>query len=372
MKNSIAALVMVMVAANGMAEGWYENVKVKGDIRYRLENIDDEKKDEARYRERIRARLEVQGKVNDFTDAGIRFTTGTEPQSGNQTLDEVFSRKGINIDKAYIGVGLMDGVKAIAGKMGMPFLRPTDLVWDGDVNPEGMALTGEMKAGDSLTLMASAGNFWINEISSKNKGTKTPEDIMLRGAQLAGKIKISDDVSLTVGGEYYTYDSLKGRKVSDAEFSGEDSSYGNSTIKMGEDEDVYHVFKYDYNELGAFAELGIKATIPLKAVVHYVSNDDADTDNTGYSYAVKAGKAKKAGSWEVGAQYFELEKDAVFGHLTDSDRFGGGTDGKGWKLSGAYAIADGLTGGITYLINDKKIENSTDYNRLQIDLVAKF
>ena len=56
----------------------------------------------------------------------------------------------------------------------------------------------------------------------------------------------------------------------------------------------------------------------------------------------------------------------------DSDSWGGGTDGKGHRLSAKYQILKNWQAGVTYFINDKKIDDSTEYKRLQIDLVAKF
>jgi hypothetical protein len=61
--------------------------------------------------------------------------------------------------------------------------------------------------------------------------------------------------------------------------------------------------------------------------------------------------------------------------FTDSDRWGGGTDGKGHKFYGKYQIMKNLQGGVTYFLDDKKISDpskTTDYDRLQVDLVASF
>ena len=76
---------------------------------------------------------------------------------------------------------------------------------------------------------------------------------------------------------------------------------------------------------------------------------------------------------ELDYNYRELEADAVVGAFSDSDSFGGGTDGKGHKVSGKYQIAKNWQFGAAFFMNDIGLEGSSkDYNRLQLDLIAKF
>ena len=107
-----------------------------------------------------------------------------------------------------------------------------------------------------------------------------------------------------------------------------------------------------------------------------VKNTDASTRfDQGQLYGVTVGKAKNPKTFEVGYSYAKLEKDATIGMFTDSDRWGGGTDGKGHKLYAKYQIMKNLQAGIAYFLDDKKISDSaktTDYDRLQVDLVAAF
>jgi hypothetical protein len=56
----------------------------------------------------------------------------------------------------------------------------------------------------------------------------------------------------------------------------------------------------------------------------------------------------------------------------DSDSWGGGTDEKGHRLSAKCQILKNRQAGVTYFIDKKPVDNSSDYKRLQIDLVAKF
>ena len=61
--------------------------------------------------------------------------------------------------------------------------------------------------------------------------------------------------------------------------------------------------------------------------------------------------------------------------FTDSDRWGGGTDGRGHKVYGKYQIMKNLQAGVAYFVDEKTISapaKTKDYDRLQVDLVASF
>ena len=96
----------------------------------------------------------------------------------------------------------------------------------------------------------------------------------------------------------------------------------------------------------------------------------------GQCYGVALGKAKNLKTWEMGYSFTKLEKDATVGFLTDSDRWGGGTDGQGHKVYGKYQLRKNLQAGATFFFaNERKISDAaktTDYDRLQIDLSVNF
>lgn len=337
---------------------WTDSIKLKGDVRTRFESIDEEGKD-TRDRARIRARLGAEAKVNDEIDAAIALASGNDdPVSTNETLDSGFSTKDIRLDLAYIDAHpeFLGGGSLILGKMKMPFIAVNDLVWDSDLNPEGAALQLELPS-DGLNLLANGGAFWVEERSSD------PET-MLYGAQLAAEIK-TDAVKVTAGATYYMYDNIEGY----APIFDKEDSFGNSVI---ESEDGDLTYAYDYEIVELFTKFGMDVGMPLEFTGNYVVNQDADEDDTGYMLGIKLGKLKDVGSFDLGYSYRELEADAVLGVFSDSDFIGGGTDGSGSKLTAGYQIGKNLSGHFTYFISEKGLDDKTDYDRLQIDLVAKF
>ncbi|MDH3994746.1 MAG: putative porin, partial [Gammaproteobacteria bacterium] len=70
----------------------------------------------------------------------------------------------------------------------------------------------------------------------------------------------------------------------------------------------------------------------------------------------------------------DLEADATLGLVTDSDFMGGGTDGKGHKFTGKYALAKKWTVGATYFdgTRGQDLGNDADYQRLMLDTVFKY
>ena len=349
---------------------WYDDMKIKGDIRYRFEYIDEEGKD-SRQRDRIRARLGAFPRVNNEIDAGIQLSTGeekgnkTSPTSGNATLNDVFSKKGFFLDLAYFAwhPELTKGLTLTGGKMNNPFICVGDYIWDGDVTPEGLA--ANYKIGDDIQALANAGYFWLVERSAA-------DDNKLYAGQLALKFKPNDDLSILGGCSYYGFDNIEGTLASDLNWEGNSSAYGNTLTKVVEGGKTNSYYSNDYGLIEPFVQVGFTVVLPVTLYASYVVNNEADDDNTGYMGGLTLGKASDPRSFELGYNYRHLEKDAALGALTDSDSWGGGTDGKGHKVYAKYQILKNWQAGVTYFIDEKPIDDSHDYNRLQVDLVAKF
>lgn len=355
------------------AASWADTVKLKGDLRYRHEQIEEDGKED-RTRHRIRARAGFEAKPSSEVDVGIRWSTAqdNDPVSSNQTLGDGSNRKDVFLDLAYLDwhPEAAEGLNLVAGKMENPFVRVGDLVWDGDLNPEGLA--ARYKVGDDVRLMLNAGGFWVEERSS------TTDDAMLYGGQAA--VKIKGAVEALLGAGYYYYDNLEGFPVLDATASDRSKAkgFGNATTKVTETVDGEEVvtdvlYATGFEIMDLIAQVGFDAGIPVALYGNYAVNQDADEDDTGYMVGLKLGQAKNPGSFDFEYNYRELEANAVLGAYSDSDFIGGGTDGKGHKLSLGYQITKVLKGTVTYFLNEKGLDgDSKDYDRLQVDLAAKF
>lgn len=104
---------------------------------------------QARNRERYRARFNINAKLNDDISGGLTLATGdiNDPITNNQTANQDFTRKPFFLDKAFINYNphQFKALTLIGGKFAYPWYR-TELTWDNDISPEGVAEKLEWKS----------------------------------------------------------------------------------------------------------------------------------------------------------------------------------------------------------------------------------
>jgi hypothetical protein len=342
---------VAMVRESKTSASWTETLKWKGDFRYRYEDIEQDGKDD-RERNRIRARAELVARPTDTTEVGLGMASGgDDPVSTNQTLGGGGSTKDLKLDLAYFKWTGIENMYLQAGKFKNPFYKEqkSGLIWDGDFRPEGAAIGW---ANDRFFATAS---YEFIEGDSRN------DDDGMFGVQVGGKFSLSDRLMLTAAAMYLDIPTRGREAIIDDDF------FGNSSVN-GE-------YLYDYKLVNLSLGLGFSLfELPMTAYADYVENDDADDLDTGYLAGIKLGKAKKQGSWQFQYQYQDLEADATFGLVTDSDFMGGGTDGEGHKFSGKYMLNDKWYLGATYFDGNTGVDlgDDADYQRLQLDTGFKY
>lgn len=348
-----SAMLALMPASVMAQSSWAESITLKGDVRLRYEGIDEQGVEE-RNRGRFRARLGLTAEVNDNVEAVLQFASGGDnPVSTNQSFDDGFSRKDIGLDLAYLDWTPNDQLHVYGGKMKNPFYRAGDhaLVWDSDLNPEGLAVSYE-----NAGFFGTGALMFVEERSAA-------DDSLLLALQGGYAFALSDGATLTAGVSLYDYSDT----IGNAPFYDGDAN-GNSVDGNGN-------LVFDYSQFEFFAELSTKlGDLPFSLFADYVQNTEAGAEDTGYALGASIGKASAPGSWQASIAYQDLEADAVIATFTDSDFGGGGTDASGFTLKGKYALADNWALGGTLFLNDidESIANKHDYTRLQIDLEFKF
>ena len=130
------------------ASSWQDRISVNGDFRYRFDGTDDEGREYVGL-QRLRARLFVDGKVNDTTNVVMQLGTGgPNPRSQDATFSEDGSSKDVTLRQAYVNWRPMTDLAVTAGKMPTPWvLNPLDFFHDSDYFPEGIALKYGAAAG---------------------------------------------------------------------------------------------------------------------------------------------------------------------------------------------------------------------------------
>jgi hypothetical protein len=316
------------------SSSWAEKVQIKGDVRYRYElRKNDQDGDENLSRHRIRARVGAYAKVNDNVKAGFRVASGSSdsPTSTNQTIGDEFSEKPVWIDLAYIILSCeqVEGLSATFGKMKQPWVQVSDLIFDSDVNPEGINFAYDTKL-DGISVMSRFGYHIVDEDKW--------EDHNLVSGQIAASAKVEEDIKLTAGVGAFVYDNLPGT---------------------------------DYDIIDGFAKLDInKGPAPIKLYGEYLQNiaDDVSGD-CAWIFGIGAKCPKSGVSLEY--NYRDLGEGSVNGDLDDSDF--GGPGGRGHKVKAKYALMKNTTVGATYfLVEDFGGTSGDDVNLLQLDLAVKF
>lgn len=347
---------------------WLEKIKLYGDFRYRYEMVDEEGTDN-RNRSRIRARLGLNAGINDEMDLGFRLATSEvwgdketsgDPVSTNQTLDDAFSKKSIWLDLAYFNwhPACIPGLNVIGGKMEIPFYRVggSQLIFDSDLTPEGLALQYTGSWTDQTSWFVNAGGFWADEV-------KSGADASLWGLQAGLKHTWQDKSYLLGGASLYSFGNIEGHRAF-VTVDGKDKFFGNSSSGG--------LYANDYNLTELFSEYGFAlGPKPAAVFADYAVNTAAASEDAGWLVGAKYGKCKDIGSWELSYDYRDLEADAVVGAFSDSDFIGGGTAGRGHRIGAAYQLAKNTQAGLTYFMNEKGADEH-DYNRLQLDVMFKF
>jgi len=343
---------------------WAAKTQIKGDVRLRYEdqNTDGAASNSGKDtdRQRVRARFGVYSEINPQVDAGIRLATGSssDARSTNENLDNYFVKKSSWVDLAYLDYHptALPNLHLIGGKMAQPWVNMGDVIWDGDINPEGATATYKHAIGNSKSeLFGSAGYYNLKD-NVDGEGVQFRHDMKMYAGQLGGRFGVTDNLKLTVGGSVYGFDG-----------EGDDTA---TTLSIngntrGEEFKLYE----------GFAQMDITGlAIPLAVYGQYVKNADASDD---HDTAWLAGaKTKLFDKWGLDYNYRDVQRNAVVGAFTDSD-FGGGYAGaRGHKLKLSYDIDKNFALGATYFMaeSDTYVANKTnaDVDTLQVDLEAKF
>jgi putative porin len=331
---------------------WTDQIDFGGDIRLRYEFIDDEFKNE-RDRERFRARFGFSTHVNDHVKVFLALATGGgNPVSTNQSFDDGFSVKEIGLNLGYISWTANNSLTIDAGKMKNPLFKAgkAPLIWDSDLNPEGVAAI--FKSGIFFGTVAA---FTVDERSSSGESR-------IYAAQGGVKIPVGES-KLTLGFGYFEFTNTIGN---------EPFYDGNP---RGNTVDVDGNYVYAYKDTEVFAQYDTSVGgWPLQLFVHYTQNHEVSVQDTAFAFGAKFGSAKKKGDFDVALIHQDIEADALIGTYNDSDFAGGGTDSEGHMLKSRYGLAENIFLVGTLFINtrDRFQGVEHDYNRLQIDLEFRF
>jgi hypothetical protein len=269
---------------------------VSGDLRLRGQGDYGNPAAVHRNSTQIRGRIGATYDLSDRLMLGARLVTGDadDPNSTDVTLSNFDDDLTVSLDLAYARLDFGD-LNLYAGKIPQPFTR-TDLVWDGDVNPQGLSAVYKRPLANGGALRASGLAFVVDEQAAG------PDSNML-GAQLGYDSPSNGDWKYDVSAAYYDYSvrSIAG---------GDPGDFRSNRL----DADGNYLSDFNLGDLILGATWsGLGERWPVRFVADYVKNFGARTaDDTGWGADLLIGRASKPGDWRVTYGHSRAQTDSVF------------------------------------------------------------
>ena len=329
---------------------------------------------EDRNRYRVRARLGMLARISDDWSGGIRLATGssTDRVSTNQSMGQNFNKYQLFVDRAYVNYTPVEWLTVTGGRLPNPWFS-TDLMWDEDLNFDGLAATFKPAVGNgSFRPFLTVGAFPLLEDSPPKQDSR-----WVYGVQGGGKWDLAANTQLTFGAALFDFKNLEGQLQSNEAYNDLTSSagspgyaryeYGSSLRQKGNtifrtnatDDQTYASIwglasKFRPLNLTASLDLGHFDPVHVVLTGDYIKNTAFDrgeilrrtgvdlTDGKDYGYMAKVlvgmPKLEKRQDWQATFAYRYLGSDATVDGFTDSDFGLGGTNLKGYQLGFSYGL----------------------------------
>lgn len=183
-----------------------------GDLRLRDEPFFGGPADQSQVRNRIRFRLRfnANAKLNDDISGGLTLASGdiNDPISSNQTTNQFYTRKSIGIDKAFINYNphFFKALTLTGGKFAYPWYN-TELTWDKDLNPEGLAQTLAFELPNPVLKHIAVVAFELPfaEVAGTSLNNKSIVQSAVYGGQLQTGWQLAPWMKLSAYTGYYNY-----------------------------------------------------------------------------------------------------------------------------------------------------------------------
>ena len=300
------------------------NVKVTGDARLRYKDAEH-----AKSKFDARARVQFNAKVNDRTDAVVRLTSGNF-ELGNSTTG---GNANATIDRAYVNHKFGERVSLKAGRFGQ--------VIGGGLAFDGTFDGAQLNVGNDKIMAQAAYGYGVSGALEDNTKAENPELVVLN---LNGKVGKN-----TMVGGFYT-------RVN-----------GHVDAQAANGQEYKNI--YGFNADANFNKVWVGGEW-LKS--SDVENSTAWTAGVGYgNYDIK-----KAGTWDVKAQYFNQKANAPIIDTTWNHGYNDSytQNAKGWMATVDYALQNNV-GLSAYYGFDWKTADSTKADKgdfYRADLNYKF
>lgn len=371
-------------------------LKIAGDLRVRYEGRSGEVAGDvgSRDRFRYRARLGLTGKMLHNWAWGVRLESAPGNRSTNVTLaDEATGPFSKGSDSLYLGQIFTQWMPTpeltlTAGRFANP-LTTSFMVWDGDINTEGLAEQFKRRSGKfeySLTL----GQFVYNSASTQKViGVANDVEDLYLFAYQGGLKYFTNEVGTAffqVNPTFYQYvneSGLLNPLVTRGTFS-PTNHFGINNLFVFELPIEYTWVSAGGVTMRLFGDFAINLDGEERARKY--GRPDLKDENKAYMVGFQYGKAVNKGEWDARIGVLSTGAFSLDQNLVDSDIFDSRVNMEGWALSCNYALGAATMLTVTYADGERKEDsllapgtgdigsnNKLDsYQLLQIDLNLKF
>jgi Putative porin len=390
-----------------------------------------------RHRERYRLRVGLRGTLADDWFFGLRLETNSDPRSTNVTFGGESSGgpfakgdDGIFVGQAYFGYTGFPDFKFTGGRMPQPLIT-TSMVWDDDINPEGLAeqwkhtftfnlgggggeaVQSYSKGGYSkegkgvvaahagepfklkLDVFANFAQFVYDDENPENPIGPNPTtnangptqkipttDAFMLAWQVGARLTFPNNVYFQLAPTIYNY--TGNGDTFNVHFQGDPG--GNQT-------GINSLLVFDMP-----MEVGWKLwNLPMRIFGDFAVNFDADdraeaaghAGGGGQRYAwelgIGVGQLKTKNDWEIRAWWQHSDQFSLDPNLVDSDIFDARVNIQGIAVKAGYMLADPISLNLTYSygwrtngnygtggIGNIPINPVDQYQLLQADMSVKF
>jgi hypothetical protein len=350
------------------------------------------------YRFKYRVRFGAEAQVNDQVQAVIRLSTGStsNPVSTNATMGDYMNKDTILFDLAYIRWQPWKPLTLYGGRMPNPWVS-SDLVWDSDLNFEGLALNVRLPVTKTLTPFLTGGAFPLQQSEPVSVLDFSQHSKWLYAGQVGLERKNRKGISAKVGAAYYGFKNITG-VANDPLQPGETDwtaplflQKGNTLFNISADPAVLKLaLASEYRELNYTGTLDIGFWDPVhvvflgdyvknigfkkSAVIQRTQNPDTAEEITGHQIGISVGypTIEERKQWKVYFYSKRLGADAVVDAFTDSDFHLGGTNAKGWIFGTDVGMARNLWLGLRWLTADEISGPPLAIDVLLVDVNARF
>jgi hypothetical protein len=265
------------------------------------------------------------------------------------------------VDRAYLQLDPAEWLTVTGGRIPNPWFG-TDLMWNENLNFEGIAAAFKPRLRDNLGLFLTLGAFPLEEVESSP--TVAVSDKWLFGAQTGIELTTPNKSKMKLGVALYDYRNTHGipnPTLGSTIYNRTAPAFrqkGNTLFNIDNDgnpsTDLFALAaKFRNVNVTASVDLARFDPVHVLLTADYVKNIgydraeilartgmDVAPRTRGYQLRLDAGmpRIRERGEWQVFAAYKHLERDAVLDAFTDADFRLGGTDAKGYLVGAAFGV----------------------------------